>query len=109
MPVTYYVYDLEKEEPGINWLRVRIETTSGDPFSFTVQYETTIDGERVPVVRYDTAHGRPHRDLLDDQGKTIEKRFLPDHWTFKEALDHARQDTRTNWRDYLKEFVRRTQ
>lgn len=106
MPKKFYEFDLE-DGPQVNWARVRVETERGDPTSFTVQYETTIDEERVPVVRYDTAHGRPHRDLLDRQGRTVGKRFLPEHWTIKEALNHARKDIGDNWGDYRERFMRR--
>ncbi len=35
---------------------------------FRVQYETKVGGTWYPVVRYDTAHGFTHRDLLDMKG-----------------------------------------
>ena len=38
---------------------------------FCVQYEAFIDGEWQAIVRYDTAHGRPHKDLITrTAGKT---------------------------------------
>jgi hypothetical protein len=33
--------------------------------AFTVQYETLVEGEWRPVIRYDTAHGVVHKDILD--------------------------------------------
>jgi len=36
---------------------------------FRVQYETKLGGEWYPVVRYDTAHGFAHRDLIDRHGR----------------------------------------
>lgn len=44
--------------PG-NSVRIRISTEKGDVTSFTVQYETLVDDQWLPVVRYDTAHGQP--------------------------------------------------
>jgi hypothetical protein len=31
---------------------------------FTIQYEAEIDGVWREIVRYDTAHGQPHKDSL---------------------------------------------
>jgi hypothetical protein len=53
------------------WLRMRFTTVRGDVTAFTIQYETTIGEDRVPVVRYDSAHGCAHRDLLDRRGRVI--------------------------------------
>lgn len=85
-------------------VRVRIVTERGrGVVSFAVQYEITIGGRTAPVVRYDSAHGQPHRDVLDPLGHTISKDWLP-HWDMGEALDHALADLRANWRDYRAEF-----
>ncbi len=35
---------------------------------FVVQYETLSEGKWLPVVRYDTAHGYAHKDLLNPDG-----------------------------------------
>lgn len=35
---------------------------------FRVQYETRVNNTWYPVVRYDTAHGFAHRDILDKKG-----------------------------------------
>lgn len=37
---------------------------------FVVQYEALIENKWRPVVRYDTAHGFAHRDLLHPGGDT---------------------------------------
>jgi hypothetical protein len=36
---------------------------------FRIQLEILVDEEWYPVVRYDTAHGRPHRDILHPNGE----------------------------------------
>lgn len=105
MQITEFEFDLDKG-PQVNWLRARIETVRGNPSSFALQYETMIDDERVPIVRYDTAHGRAHRDLLDRQGRTAHKRFVPNEWTTKEALDRAFNDIIDNWHNYRERFLR---
>ena len=35
---------------------------------FRIQFEAWIDGTWHPIVRYDTAHERPHRDLIHADG-----------------------------------------
>lgn len=87
-------------------LRVRIITEAGRVIEFMVQYEAIIDGQRHRVVRYDTAHGDPHRDLLDADGHTIEKHWLPG-WDFGVALQEALRDLRTHWPQYRADFIRR--
>lgn len=37
----------------------------GEVLNFVVQYETKLEGEWLPVVRYDTEHGFAHRDTFD--------------------------------------------
>ena len=39
---------------------------------FRIQYEAFIGDEWHPIVRYDTAHGKPHRDILPDGVETKE-------------------------------------
>jgi hypothetical protein len=84
-------------------MRVRFSTVAGDVVAFTVQYETTVDGEPVPVARYDSQHGMPHRDKLNRSGEVIEKVWLP--MTNADALDLGIADFRTNWQRYKTAFL----
>lgn len=49
-----------------NALRVMFETERGQILRFVVQLECQFveDGEWIAVVRYDTAHGYAHRDIM---------------------------------------------
>lgn len=40
----------------------------GEISEFCVQYEAMIAGRWHPVVRYDSSHGEPHRDVLHPNG-----------------------------------------
>lgn len=102
MPGREFAYELDDE--GREWVRVRFSTEAGQVVTFTVQYESTIDGRRLPVVRYDTAHGRPHRDLLDRHGNVLEKQWL-DGLPAGEVLTAGKVDIETNWRGYRSRFV----
>jgi hypothetical protein len=72
---------------------------------FAIQYETTIGGERFPVVRYDTAHGFAHRDRLDRRGRVIAKDALGAGLSLTDALLLAERDVRQNWQRYRRDFV----
>lgn len=52
-------------------IRYRIKTDRGHVVDFVVQYEVILDGNLLPVVRYDGSHGQGHRDILDSRGETI--------------------------------------
>jgi len=97
-------YELQLDTVGQEMLRIRFQTSSGQVSAFTVQYETTIEGRRMPVTRYDSAHGRPHQDVLDRQGNLVEKRWL-DGRTFSEALTEGTSDLRANWPRYRARFL----
>lgn len=73
---------------------------------FRLQYETWFEGKWRAVVRYDTAHGFAHRDLLDISGN-VEKTPLFNQ-DFKDALTFAENDLRTNWPYYKEHFTEGT-
>lgn len=102
-------YDLPLSDVG-DVLRTRItvdtQASRGQKvIDFLIQYETTVDGVRVPVVRYDCAHGHPHRDRYDRQGRQT-KQPMPEHLSRDDALQTARVDLETNWPRYREEFHR---
>lgn len=71
---------------------------------FTVQFETKIGDHWYPVVRYDTAHGYVHRDLMHP-GKYTEKTDV-DVADFNAGLTFAEADVRKNWRRYKSAFLK---
>ncbi|MFN8591648.1 MAG: hypothetical protein U0031_09340 [Thermomicrobiales bacterium] len=82
---------------------MRIWKENGQVVRFVVQYETTINGRRVPVVRYDTAHGFPHRDEMFRSGAQV-KTPMPETLTLYQALQVAEADIRPHWRTYRQQF-----
>lgn len=86
-------------------LRYRINPEQGHIRAFVIQLEIEIDDQLYPVVRYDSAHGQPHRDTLDATGRVIVKDWLP--FDFDRALAHAERDIRANWQQYREDFLRR--
>ncbi|MCA1667010.1 MAG: hypothetical protein LC793_06345 [Thermomicrobia bacterium] len=91
-------------------LRVRIEIDRGEVARFVVQLEYTIGDDRwLPVVRYDSAHGRPHRDILNPGGETIKKEWLDEllgrDVSMAEGLNYGQDDLKKNWRAYRDTFL----
>lgn len=65
---------------------------------FRVQYEAFINSEWRPIVRYDTAHGFPHRDLLHPR-QPEDKSEYPSH-SNTEVLTLGQEDIKRNWQTY---------
>jgi len=75
----------------------------GEILSFVIQYETILEGEWLPVVRYDTEYGFAHRDIIDREGNKLKTpMFTRD---YNEALTFAEYDIKSNWRVYKKAFL----
>lgn len=89
-----------------DFLRVRMRTDRGQFVRFVAQYEAVFERRVLPVVRYDTAHGRPHRDTLDWGGRVVIKDGLPPR-PYGELLDDATEDIWARWLTYRADFERR--
>jgi hypothetical protein len=97
-------WELQLDDSGQEWVRVHLWISGGQVTDFMVQYETTLAGKLAPVVRYDTAHGYAHRDVLDRQGRTISKTPLGQHTSLNDAFQDAMQDVRRHWRYYQQHY-----
>lgn len=102
MPLREYRRPLD--DTGLEWLRVRFATEVGQVIVFTAQYETVIDDEPVAVVRFDTAHGFPHLDMLDRRGRVVDKVRLVSQPTLGIALTYALSDIEDTWPLYREAF-----
>ncbi len=79
-------------------LRVTAMKDAGEIREFVVQYEARLMNSWHPVVRYDTAHGFAHKDILSPKGAAIKQ---PLHFeTFNLAFTFASLDLKANWRTY---------
>ena len=65
---------------------------------FRIQYEAFIAGRWHAVVRYDNAHGEPHRDVLHPDG-TQTKEMFPGYGN-AEVLTIGQRDIMENWPQY---------
>lgn len=85
-----------------NAARVRFTLDRDEVVEFVVQLECLYGNEWTPVVRYDTAHGFAHRDLLHP-AQSAEKRELKVR-NFNEGLTFALRDLATNWEKYREKY-----
>lgn len=105
MPPVPTEYERALDDEGINWMRIRFSKFRGRIVSFAVQCETTIDGTRMPIVRFDTAHGRAHRDMMYQNGRQL-KLWLDEGLSYNDALRLAEDDINSNWERYREAFYR---
>jgi hypothetical protein len=70
---------------------------------FRVQLETLVEVAWLPVVRYDTAHGFAHRDLIDRHGHATKTPLF--NQDLNDALTFAENDLKTNWTSYKERLL----
>ena len=85
-------------------LRVAFETDHGQIIRFVVQLECVFaeDGEWLPIVRYDTAHGYAHRDVMHPHKK--EEKTKMSVQDYNEAFNLAMDDVVKQRFDYRKRY-----
>jgi len=76
----------------------------GQVVEFRVQLEVLINGEWMAVVRYDTAHGKPHRDILHPNGDQTKEWF--EGYSLAEVLTIGKNDIMENWSSYRNRFMK---
>jgi hypothetical protein len=87
-----------------NATRVRFTLERDIVIEFVVQLECRYNGEWIPVVRFDTAHGFAHRDVLHPSRPT-DKTEIPVK-DFNEGLTFALRDLAINWERYRARYER---
>lgn len=86
-----------------DYLRVEFTSDGANVLDFVVQLEVVVEGVLQPAVRFDTAHGFPHMDILNPRGRLIEKKPLS--MPLKQALTFAIDDIKVNWEVYRARFL----
>ena len=86
-------------------IHVFFETASGIIVNFVVKLVVCLENMYYEIVRYDSAHDCPHKDILDEEGQVIRKIWfeLLDN---KQALDMAIKDLKDNHEIYQERFVK---
>ena len=99
--------------PGSTLLRVEFRLLGpGKIMDFVIQLEIVKDERHLTPVRYDLKHCCFHRDIIDQEGRKIDKKEF-NVLSFEEAAKIAFDDLMNNWRELLKkggyedlEFIR---
>ncbi len=85
------------------YIVVDLVMVRGRVVSFVVRLMVKIGDHEYNVVRYDTAHGEPHRDILG-----LKQGVQRKDWFFDEPLDTVLQtaiaDLKKNYEKYCEEF-----
>ena len=80
-------------------IRVGVRLVKNKVVGMVVQLEILLD-DWTPVVRYDYAHGIPHRDLMFSDGKKWKEEI--EEADLNRALSFAVKDLKLNWEKYLR-------
>jgi len=86
-------------------IAVRFRTYMGKVIHYVVRLECVIRGKRYGVMRFDNAHGRPHRHTLGTTGRTIDKVWY-DKLSYSEGLTEAIEDIENNYEFYRERFIK---
>ena len=89
-----------------NRIRVKFYTERGRVDKFSVQYESHIEGSWEAIVRYDTAHGFAHKDVMMPNGS--QKKESVDVGDFGSAMTYAQEDLLQKLEQYRDDYLRRT-
>ena len=84
--------------------RLTCATAQGTVTVFCVQYEIFLEDEWRAVIRYDTAHGFPHCDVIHADGSETKIEYKGR--SNAEVLTIGQQDIKRNWQKHRIRFER---
>ena len=100
--VSYYRFlDDENSER----LRIRFKTDKGELIYVVVQFESLINGNWMPIIRYDCAHGFFHRDVILPNGEKEKEAIAIIN--LKDAFYYAEQDIKDRWQFYKERYLKK--
>ena len=88
--------------PGGQCIRERIIKERGQILAFVVQLETYLGEKWHPVMRYDTAHGFTHLDILRPDGTA--RKVALDFPSYNAALTFAQRDLKARYQAYVERY-----
>ncbi|GJQ48322.1 MAG: hypothetical protein H3C64_01540 [Candidatus Kuenenia stuttgartiensis] len=94
-------YFLELEEKTIVY--VHFKTEKGYVTEFVVKLLSAFEGEWHEILRYDSGHGCPHKDILNTDGKVTRKIWY-DFLDNGQALTMAIKDIKDNFEFYKERY-----
>jgi hypothetical protein len=84
-------------------IRQKIYLEKSNVTKFVVQYESFLQNTWQPIIRYDTAHGYFHKDILNPDGSKVQRKITC--FTLNDALTFAEQDIIRNWPIYKNTYI----
>ena len=101
MPPQYFTFRLADNVI----VSVYFSTARGKVTEFVVKLELELEGGIHEVIRYDAAHGGPHKDVLMPDGSKYD--VVPYHnLGIDEGFTFAVSDIKENWAFYTERFLR---
>ena len=100
MPERYYVIDLED---GVQ-IHVFIETSQGILINYVVKLIIRQNDRYHEVIRFDSAHDCPHKDILGINGK-VQRKVWFEMLNNKQGLDVAIKDLKDNYSLYVERYL----
>jgi len=100
MAKKFYQFNLDEA----NVISVQFFTERGVVKEFVVKYYATIEGINYEVIRCDSFHQCPHKDILRPDG-SVERKVFYKLMTNKEALNFAILDIKENYPFYRGRFI----
>lgn len=82
---------------------VYFKTEKGEVAEFVVKLLSVIEDEWYEIIRYDSGHGCPHKDILGIEGEVIRKVWY-DFLNNNQALTLALTDIRDNYEFYKERY-----
>ena len=100
MPRKYYKIELTDSIE----IHVYFETVGGYIVNFAVKLILKYEDKLCEIVRFDSAHGCPHKDILNIHGM-IKRKIWYEFLDNKQALDMAIKDIKDNYELYVRRFI----
>jgi hypothetical protein len=107
------VVGLERKGPYERWLgegaciHYELLRNKTEILKCAVQLSLEVDGVWMAVIRYDVAHGRPHKHVYRKDGaertQSVDTTYDP-NLGYSQAMSVAMKDVRDNWRTYRRKF-----
>ena len=84
-------------------LYVYFEVEKGQVISFVVKLSSMYENKMYEILRYDSGHNYPHKDILHKDGQVIRKVWFK-HLSNDETLTKAILDIKKNFEIYVMRF-----
>jgi len=99
MPMRFFIIEIVK---GVE-IHVFFETVQGLLVRFVVKLVHKYRDKFYEIIRFESAHNCPHKDILDIDG-SVKRKVWFEMLDNKQALDMAIQDLKDNYEMYLERY-----